>query len=128
MFKRIYNFFDKLEDKVRSHLSRSPIIYGFVGGIGVILFWRGVWHTADQYPFMTGPVTTLIGAIILLLSGVFVSVFVGNRLILTGLLGEKKLTEKTEDEINAEEAELKKVERTMRHIESEIDELKKDLK
>ena len=128
MFKKIYIYFDKLEDKVRGHLSRSPIIYGFVGGVGVVLFWRGIWHTADQYSFMTGPVTTVIGTIILLISGVFVSVFVGNRLILTGLLGEKKLSEKTEDEIANEEAELKKVEHTMRHIESEIDELKKDLK
>ncbi|MCX6718865.1 MAG: hypothetical protein NTZ38_00600 [Candidatus Taylorbacteria bacterium] len=47
MLKNILNFFDKLEDVVRAHLSRYPIAYTFVGGIAIVLFWRGVWHTAD---------------------------------------------------------------------------------
>lgn len=128
MLKIIVNFFDKSEDKIRGHLSRYPIIYGFVGGIGVVLFWRGVWHTADQYSFMNGPITFIIGTIILLMSGVFVSVFVGNRLILSGLKGEKKLVDKTEDEIVTEESELKKLNRSVDHIESEITEIEKKLK
>ena len=128
MIKRIVNFFDKLEDKTREHLSRYPIFYGFVGGIGVVLFWRGVWHTADSFAFMSGPVTFVIGSIILLMSGVFVSVFVGNKLILTGLKGEKKLADKTKDEVALEETELKRIEKSMAHIEEEIAELKKDFK
>ena len=47
MTKNIVKFFDKLEDKTRAMLSRMPILYAFVGGIGVVLFWRGVWHTTD---------------------------------------------------------------------------------
>lgn len=128
MHRRIYIFFDKLEDKVRSHLSRYPIIYGFVGGIGIVLFWRGVWHTADEYAFMTGPITFIIGSIILLISGIFVSVFVGNRLIISGIKGERKIDDKTREEIISEESELKKIEKTIHHLEKEIDELKGDLK
>lgn len=123
--KLIIRFFDKLEDRVRNRLSRFPILYGFVGGIGVVLFWRGIWHTADNYSFMSGPVSLILGSIILLLSGVFVSAFVGNRIIITGLKGEKKLVEKNEDEINAEESELKKIEHTINKIEHDIDIIKK---
>ena len=51
MFKSIYrlidSFFDKLEDVVRGKLSKHSIIYAFIGGSGIILFWRGIWHSAD---------------------------------------------------------------------------------
>ena len=46
--RKIVRFFDKLEDKIRGRLSHHPIFYALVGGIGVVLFWRGVWHTADD--------------------------------------------------------------------------------
>ena len=44
---RLYHFFDKLEDTVRERLSRIPIFYGIVGGVSIVLFWRGLWYTAD---------------------------------------------------------------------------------
>ena len=47
IYKYLYNAGDKLEDHVRGFLSHYPIVYAFVGGIGVVIFWRGVWHTAD---------------------------------------------------------------------------------
>ncbi|MBU2082030.1 hypothetical protein KKH14_01235, partial [Patescibacteria group bacterium] len=49
-----FRFFDKLEDKVRSRLSRRPILYAFLSGIGTVLFFRGVWMIADEFSFMTG--------------------------------------------------------------------------
>ena len=122
--KNIVHFFDKLEDRIRKQLSRYPIAYGFVGGIGVVLFWRGIWHTADDVG-MSGLTSIILGTIILLLSGVFVSVFVGNRIIITGLRGEKKLAEKTEDEISLEESELEHIQRTVSHIEKELSDIKK---
>ena len=49
--KSIIKFFDKIEDKIRGKLSHYPIFYAFIGGVGIVIFWRGVWHTAD---FFTG--------------------------------------------------------------------------
>jgi hypothetical protein len=122
--KKVINFFDKLEDRVRGRLSRKPLIYALIGGIGVILFWRGIWHTADDIPFLTGPVSALLGLIILLATGVFVSAFIGNRLILTGLRGEKKLPDKKIGEIETDEERIKK---TLDKIETEVSDIKKDL-
>ncbi|MEK7643991.1 MAG: hypothetical protein AAB390_01675 [Patescibacteria group bacterium] len=123
MIKKILHFFDKLEDKVRGRLSRFPIIYSFVGGIGVILFWRGVWRTADfvvdsyifsssiaapssdfavQMVWWDGPLSFALGSFILLMVGLFVSNFVGNEIIISGLKGEKRLSEKTVDEIKTD--------------------------
>jgi hypothetical protein len=47
MIAKNYSFFDKFEDHIRTHLSRYPIVYTIIGGIAIVLFWRGVWHTAD---------------------------------------------------------------------------------
>ena len=52
--KRILHFFDKLEDGIRIALSRRPIVYAFVGGTAIVLFWRGVRMVADAIQFLTG--------------------------------------------------------------------------
>ncbi len=127
MLKKVVLFFDHLEDWFRKQLSKYPIFYAFVGGIGVVLFWRGVWHTADEYPFLTGPVSLVLGSVILLMTGIFVSAFIGSRILLTGLRGEKKLTEKSREEIDLEEQELKNIQKTVEKIEKEVEEIKRDL-
>lgn len=126
--KRVVKFFDKLEDKIRAQLSRYPLIYALIGGTGVILFWRGIWHTADEYAFLTGPVSIIIGASILGLTGVLVSAFIGNSIILAGLKGEKKLEEKTQKEILEEEMKIDDMEATIKHIEEEVAEIRDELK
>ncbi len=130
MMKKIVKFFDKLEDKIRGKLSHYPIFYAIIGGIGVVLFWRGVWHLADDIN-VGSVISIIIGAVILLMTGVFVSAFIGSRLIISGLVGEKKLTEKEECEIETEEMQLKdlqntvnKLEKKIEHIGQEIDEKK----
>ncbi len=120
-------FFDRLEDKVRGRLSHHPIPYGIVGGIGIVLFWRGVWHSADYLMLLVrtnaglsttdlaneiwwdGPLSLVVGAIILLISGIFVSNFIGNEIIISGLRGEKKISEKTETEVRAEVRAIAKI-------------------
>lgn len=126
MIKKILHFFDKLEDKVRGWFSHYPIVYALIGGVGVVLFWRGVWHMADDIN-MSSITSTIIGAIILLLTGVFVSAFIGSQLIITGLKGEKKLTEKTEEEVKTESGELRRVESKLSKIEKEIVEIEEYL-
>jgi hypothetical protein len=117
---KLIRFFDRLEDKVRSFLSHYPIVYAFIAGVGLVLFWRGVWHTADgvaeviwngaDFPttisifssFWDGPASLLLGGILMLASGVFVSELLGKEIIISGLRGEKKLARRTEAEVRTE--------------------------
>ncbi len=141
MKKYIFGFFDKLEDKTRAKLSHLPILYAFLGGVGVVLFWRGVWHTTDfltayilgettitLFSLVDGPLSFLIGTLILLVTGVYVSAFIGNRLIITGLSGDKKLAEKTAEEILTSEDEMKKIQKTLDKVESQIEHIEQELK
>jgi hypothetical protein len=125
IFRRIYKFFDHLEDKTRGLLSHYPIIYALIGGIGIVLFWRGVWHIADEFAFMTGWLSIIIGTICLLLTGLFVSVFIGDQVIISGLRGEKKVAEKTESEVEEEEEILSDVRRELRRIHEKLDRINK---
>lgn len=128
MIRKIVRFFDKLEDAVRAELSRAPIVYALIAGIGIVLFWRGIWHMADEIPFFTGPISALLGTLILLITGVFVSAFVGSRLIISGITQTKKTTDKTANEIEAEikeeKAELDDIRTTLHKIEQDIQKLK----
>mgnify|MGYP001599588976 CR=1 FL=1 len=124
--RKIVRFFDKLEDRVRGKLSHYPILYAFIGGAGVVLFWRGVWHLADEMN-IDSVVSIIIGSIILLLTGIFVSAFVGNRLIISGLIGEKKLEEREESEIETEEAQLINLQITLNRIEKKLNHLEKEV-
>lgn len=121
MINRIICFFDKLEDRIRILLSHHPIPYAFIGGIGVILFWRGVWETADLFPWFTAPLSIVVGLIILLLTGLLVSFFIGDSIILSGFKREKKLAEKTESEVRSEKD-------TMQYVVSELRTIDEDLK
>ena len=126
MIKKVVRFFDKLEDRVRGKLSHYPIFYAFIGGVGVVLFWRGVWHIADDIN-MSSIASLIIATILLLLTGVFVSAFIGNRLIISGLIGEKKLEEKEESEIETEEAQLINLQDTLDRIEKKLDYLEREI-
>ena len=117
--KKIINFFDKLEDSIRAAFSRYPIIYAFVGGTAIVLFWRGVWMIAETIPFLTGPVSLLISISILLATGLFVSFFVGDNIIISGLKKEKRLDEKIASEVKTE-LEI------LNSIQKQLDDLKKN--
>ncbi len=122
--KHIIAFFDKFEDRVRARLSRVPIFYALIGGIGIVLFWKGVWESAEYVPWLSGPVAALVGIAIMLATGLLVSFFIGENIIISGFKGEKKLVEKTELEVRAEADILHTVEKQLDHIEEEIKDLK----
>lgn len=124
---RLWHFFDRLEDKVRGWLTRHPFIYAVYGGIGIVLFWRGVWHGVDAianlflYPidggtsidavvsFYDSGLSFILGTGILLSCGLFVSELIGKEIIISGLRGEKRLTERTEVEVRTETGALAEV-------------------
>lgn len=146
LFKAIHNLGDRIEDKVRGKLSHYPIIYAFIGGAGIVIFWRGIWHTMDSImeslffvgdsasttslsdlPWWDGPLSVLIGTVLLLTVGLFVTTLIGNEIIISGLKREKKIVEKTEGELRAEFAEndemkneIHDIDRRVRRIENEL--------
>jgi hypothetical protein len=146
-YKKIYNLGDRLEDKIRVKLSHYPIIYAFIGGTGIIIFWRGVWHTADyvvrvffapdgsamsvivpQMPWWDGPASMLVGATLLLTVGLFVSSFIGNEIVISGLKKEKKIAEKTEDEIEIELQESEEIKREIHEINGRLKRIEQSFK
>lgn len=134
--KSWFRFFDRFEDRVRGKLSKVPIFYAFLGGASVVLFWRGVWHTADMVvPFffrnsplevlekamiLDGPITILISSILLLSAGLVVSSFIGTNIIISGIKNEKKLEEKEAEEIETEEYILHSISNDIKKIKEEL--------
>jgi len=126
MLKEIREFFNKLEIRIRGKLSRYPVLYAFLGGVGIVLFWRGIWHTADDLN-LGSILSLIIGFFILLLIGVFVAEFIGNKLIISGLIGEKKLEQKEEGEIETEETQLKNLQNTLNRLEKKLEHIDEEI-
>lgn len=132
MVKDIITFFDKLEDKIRGSLARYPIAYTLIGGISIVLFWRGVWHTADIFQDQGGwlgwlfyaPTNLILVIIVLLATGLFVSYFIGDTILISGLKGEKKVTDHTQREVKEEEQKIVELRTTIKEMKKEVDEIK----
>lgn len=129
----VYYFFDKLEDRIRGKLSRHPFIYTFIGGVGVVLFWRGVWHIADTLESYDGLGATvfspfgsvILSILILLATGLFVSIFIGDSIIISGIKKDKKIIDKTIEEVEGEETEIHKTLKLVMEMKEEIEVLEK---
>ena len=138
IFKKIFKFVDRPEDKARSKLSKYPVLYATIGAVGLVLLWRGVWMVADSLSvfdnnpfdkayFIDGVISIGASVVILLVSGLFVSFFIGDRIILSGLKKEKKMEEKTKEELDAEMNVVNKMEEKMEKIEENIEKIKQSL-
>ncbi len=132
------SLFTIIENRIRRWFSHRPIFYGFSAGVGIVLFWRGVWHTMDMimmhvthwrfgsemdftgYLWWDGPLSLSLGFLILLFTGVYVSSLIGNEVILSGLRGEKQLTEMTERELKTEAGAIAKLQRTLDDLKDHI--------
>lgn len=119
IYQKTSHFFDKLEDRVRASLSRRPIIYSMIGGVAVVLFWRGIWMLADEIG-LSSINSLIISVTIMLMTGLFVSFFVGDQILISGLKKDKKMFEKTEEEIKEESSTLTQVKDELKKIEKEI--------
>lgn len=119
--KSTVKFFDEMEDGIRARLSQRPIAYAALASIGTVLLWRGIWMVADEFG-ITSAQSILIGACVLLATGVFVSGFIGNSVIIAGLRREKKVVDKTRAELESESATEKNI---LHEIRDAIDRLEK---
>jgi len=119
IFSRILKFFDKLEDKIRYKLSHFPILYAFIGSIGIVLIWRGIWVMADNVN-MPGWISLFLGIALTIITGLFVSFFIGDKIIISGLTKDKRIDEKTEAEIKEEATLLKEIEKDIKEIKEEL--------
>lgn len=121
---KLFKIFDKLEDKIRASLSHHPRTYALIGSIGIVLLWRGVWMIADDLG-LSGLMSAIFGIIILSLIGLFVSFFVGSEIIISGIKEEKRIDEKTEEEIKKETVSLNHIKSDLEEIKNKIDKIRK---
>lgn len=122
LIDEVIKIYNRFEIKLRHKLSHWPILYAFIGSIGVILIWRGVWMIADNMG-MSGLVSMALGVFISIVTGLFVSFFVGDKIIISGIKKEKRIDEKTESEIKKEEVSLSEIKKDLREIKEDIEEI-----
>lgn len=115
IFKTIFKFFDKIEDRVRGKLTHYPILYAIIGSIATVSIWRGIWEVSDMWG-IPGWVSAVGGILIAMMTGLFVSFFIGENIIISGLNKEKRIDEKTEDEIRKERSSLEIIEKDIKEI------------
>lgn len=123
---QIFSLFDKLEDKIRGKLSHYPVLYALIAGTAIVIFWRGIWGLADEIN-LSNTWSLVVSIVIMLSSGLFVSFFIGDNIILAGIRREKKLIEKTEDEVLLEVSSLTDLQKEIKAIHKELRDIKKKL-
>lgn len=130
--KKIIRFFDKFEDHVREMLSKFPVIYSLIGGIAIVVFWRGIWEIFDAIEIfggLSGGLLSLaISTIILLASGLFVSFFIGDTILMSGLKHEKKVTEKNMEELKKDTEMIQQAFLKIESIEKHLAEIKEKIR
>lgn len=124
---KIFSFFDRLEDRTRQALSHHPVPYALIGGVAIVLFWRAVWALADMAPHVN-PIWWLVGSVVvMLLTGTFVSFFVGENIIISGLKADKRIDQKTEGELRQEDEHIKHIYELIHEIRNDVKEIKSKL-
>ena len=61
------------------------------------------------------------------MSGSFVSTFIGNEIIISGLRGEKKLTEKTESEVRTETGAIAEISDRLDEVAERLERIEKKI-
>ena len=120
-----------MEDRCRARLRNHPIIFGIIRGVAIVVFWRGVWGFMDFFPYFDGLYgmmwTTIASSLVLMVTGIFISYFVTDRIILSGMKHEKKVAEKTQEELAEEEEMIARLAVTLERIGKELQEIKQRL-
>ena len=121
--KRITSILLQTEEDARKYFERTPFLQAFIAGVGVIVFWRGVWEWLDG--IHVSPFTSVVvGTLLLGGVGVFLQTFIGNTIIIKNVnqeeKKEKKIFEKIEGEVVGEDI-------TLKQLSDKIDELSRKI-
>ncbi len=120
------NIFLNIESRARSKFEKYPFFHAFLAGVGVILFWRGVWEQADR--LQIGPITSIIvGGLLLGAIGLFLQTFVGNTIIIKKVEKEKALDIKTDQDVAAVKTEVRREEMTLARLGDRMEEIEAKL-
>ena len=116
-----------MEESARLYFEKTPFIQAFLAGIGVIIFWRGIWEWLDMT--RVSPFTSVVaGAAILLCVGVFVQTFIGNTIIIRNVkqeeMSEKKAIKEVEENVDTEEITLESLSAKIDMLMKKFDEMK----
>lgn len=131
----------KVFNRLHVFLSHHSFLYATIVGIGIVLFWRGVWHTVDtlhlyvnhynstgsasiiDHPWWDGPLSFIVGCLVLFVTRAFVSSFIGNELILSGLRKEERLAKETEGDVKLEVLAIGDIKQEINSITKKLEEL-----
>jgi hypothetical protein len=120
--KYVTNIFLRIEERARTYFERVPFLHAFLGGVGVVLFWRGVWEVADR--IQIDPIVSIVvGSLLLGAIGLFLHTFVGNAIIIKNVEKDKRMTTRAEHEIAAVEKDIKQEGATIDQLSAKIDQL-----
>ena len=117
--RTITNFFLGIEERARVFFEQFPFVQAFVAGIGVIIFWRGVWEFLDRQG-ISPALSVALGTLLLGSVGVFIQTFIGNTIIIRNVKQEEKMEKKALKEV---EGEMDVEEITMAQLSTKIDRL-----
>ena len=141
MTATVINYFQNFEIYNRNFLVKHKYLYALLGGTGIILFWKGVWYIADSIKMnginyfgeslgeimmiiFSDTGSLILGLILMLATGVFVSEFIDDEIIISGIKKEKQIIDKSAEEIIAEE---KKEEKILEELKDHIINIEKEL-
>ncbi len=131
----------RFSSQIKTWLSHHPLLYALIGGVGVVLFWRGVWHFMDYLMLLAqsstahtsidltanlwwdGPLSLVIGSFILLSTSAFVFSLIGNEIIISGLQAEKRQLAKTGGIIHSESQEIDELRQAFSNISTKLQHL-----
>lgn len=120
--KYVTNIFLRIEERARTYFERVPFLHAFLGGVGVVLFWRGVWEIADRI-HIDPVVSIVVGSLLLGAIGLFLHTFVGNAIIIKNVEKDKRMTTRAEHEIAVVEKDIKQEGATLDQLSAKIDRL-----
>lgn len=107
-----HSFIKKRENFIKAH----HILYTFIAGVGLIVFWYGIWEGLKLIPYLGHPLVAIVlGGTMVLVCGAYVYQFIGTH------------ADNFRKEFHHVSGELDQVSDEVQDISEELDEVVKDV-